>query len=581
MKQPHDRKKWRVPLLLLALAMVAAACGADDTTTEEDGEDVVDESEEPEEEPAEDDGEEDGGEEDAAGDGRVEGGTVVFGADQEPAIVNPAIQEGILFATSVVIAPQLYPLWRITPELEFEPLLLDGEPVVEEDPFRVTYTLKEEAEWSDGTPITARDVQFTWERRVDPDVEVANRTGYDLVSETEIVDDKTITFTFEEVYAPWRTMFATLDAVILPAHILEGEDLNEVWRDEIPIASGPFQFEEWDRGVDMTLVRNENYWGEPASLDRIVFRFLEDSSTQVQQLRGGEVDVLAPQPQVDLVEQIDEIDDVVLNAVSGATWEHMNIQAGNPELEPVFVRQAIAKGIDRAALVDALIAPIQPDAEPLNSIFYLSNQAQYEPNWEDALAYDPEAAEQLLIDNGCELGDDGVYVCDGVRLSIPYSTTSGDQRRELTFEVLQAQLAEIGIELTADFSEASVLFGTRLFERDFGISGWAWTGTPDPFNTISQFGCTDEDAGTGLQNFTDTCSEEATELIREANRETDPDRRAALFNEADAILAELVPVIPLYQTPTITAYNTNVVGVETNPSSVGPTWNTEEWYLTE
>jgi len=578
MKQPQDRKIWRAPLLLLlALAMVAAACGgAEDTTTEDDGEEVVEETEETEEtEEAEEDDEEE-----AAG-GRVEGGTVIFGAEQEPAIVNPSIQEGILFATSVVVAPQLYPLWRITPELDFEPLLLDGEPVVEEGPFRVTYTLKEEAVWSDGTPITARDVEFTWERRVDPEVEVANRTGYDLVTETEIVDDKTITFTFEEVYAPWRLMFSTIDAVILPAHILEGEDLNEVWRDEIPIASGPFQFEDWNRGVDMTLVKNENYWGTEPSLDRIVFRFLEDSSTQVQQLRGGEIDVLAPQPQIDLVEQIEAIDDVVLNAVAGASWEHLNLQADTPELAPLFVRQAIAKGIDRASLVDALIAPIQPDAEPLDSIFYLTNQPEFQPNWSDALAYDPAAAEQLLIDNGCELGDDDVYVCDGVRLSIPYATTTGNERRELTFEVLQAQLADIGIELTADFSEASVLFGTRLFERDFSISAWGWTGTPDPFNTISQWGCTDEDAGTGAQNFTGTCSEEATELMRQANQEIDPDRRVELFQEADSLLAELVPAIPLYQTPTITAYNTRVVGVETNPSSVGPTWNTQDWYLTE
>ena len=575
MKQPRNHTAWRAPLvLLLALAMVAAACGGTDDTTDDVAEEVT-------EDDTEESADDDDADEDAPEAGRVEGGTVVFGADQEPAILNPSIQEGILFATSVVVAPQLYPLWRITPELDFEPLLLDGEPVVEQDPFRVTYTLLEEAQWSDGTPITARDVEFTWERRVDEDVVVANRTGYNLVTDTEIIDDKTITFTFSEVYAPWRLMFSTIDAVILPAHILDGEDLNEVWRDEIPVASGPFQFDSWNKGVDMTLVRNENYWRESPSLDRIVFRFLEDSSTQVQQLRGGEIDVLAPQPQIDLVEQIEAIADVELNAIAGATWEHMNIQADNPELQPLFVRQAIAKGIDRAALVDALIAPIQPDATPLNSIFYVSNQTEYQDNWADALAYDPVAAEALLTDNGCELGDDGVYVCDGVRLSIPYSTTTGNERRELTFEVLQAQLADIGIELTADFSEAAVLFGTRLFERDFGISGWAWTGTPDPFNTISQWGCEDED-GAGAQNFTGVCSEEATELIREANREVaDPDRRTALFNEADALLAELVPVIPLYQVPTITAYNTRVVGVETNPSSVGPTWNTQEWYLTE
>ncbi len=576
----RTRRRWYAPLLwMLALALIATACGDGAGEPAEDPDDAA--TDETEDADDGDDGEE--GDEDADTDDgpqAVEGGTVVFGADQEPAIVNPSIQEGILFATSVVVAPVLYPLWRITPELDYEPLLLDGEPEVQEDPFRVTYTLKEEAVWSDGEPITARDVEFTWERRVDPDVEVANRTGYNLVTETEIVDDKTITFTFEETYAPWRTMFSTIDAVILPAHLLEGEDLNEVWRDEIPVASGPFEFQAWDRGVDLTLVRNENYWGEPANLDRIVFRFLEDSSTQVQQLRGGEVDVLAPQPQIDLVEQIEEMGDVVLEPVAGATWEHLNLNADFPALSPLYVRQAIAKGIDRGALVDALITPIQPDAEPLDSIFYVSNSPDYQPNWSEALAYDPDAALALLEDN-CERGDDDIFVCEGERLSIPYATTSGNERRELTFEVLQSQLGEIGIELTADFSEASVLFGTRLFEKDFGISGWGWTGTPDPFNTQSMWGCEDEDAGTGAQNFSGICSEEATELMLEANRTIDLDERAALFNEADALLSEILIAIPLYQTPTITAANERVQGVQTNPSSIGPAWNAGEWFLVE
>ena len=579
MMQPRERTiRMKKPLLLLlALALVASACG-DGGGSEgpgDEGEALADEQDDAEENDANQD---DAEEEPATG---GQGGTVVIGADQEPAILNPSIQEGILYATSVVVAPVLQPLWRVRPDLSFEPLLLDGEPVVEEDPFRVTYKLLDEATWSDGTPITSRDIQFTWERRVDPEVEVANRSGYTEVSGTEIIDDKTITFTFEDVYAPWRTMFTTLDGVILPAHILEGEDLNEVWRDEIPIASGPFIIDEWNRGVDLTLIRNEDYWGDPAPLDRIVFRFLEDSSTQVQQLRGGEVDVLAPQAQIDLVAQLEEIDGVVTRVAAGAQWEHLNLNADFPALAPLHVRQAIAKGIDRTAIVDALIVPIQEDATPLDSIIYVSNAPEYQPNWSEALEYDPAAAVALLEDNGCERGDDDIFVCDGERLSIPYATTSGNERRELTFEVIQSQMAEIGIEFTADFSEASVLFGTRLFEKDFGISGWAYTGTPDPFNSTSQWGCIDEDRGTGAQNFSGLCEEEATEMMLEANRTVDPDERAALFNRADALLAEIMIAMPLYQAPVITAANEDVLGVETNPSSWGPTWNAGEWSLAE
>ena len=558
----------------MTLAMLLAACGG--------GESAGDAGADQSDAGATDDTDDTDAEADVPDDGDAQsGGTVVFGADQEPAIVNPFLQEGNLYATSVITTPILLPLLQITPELEYIPLMLADEPIVEEDPFRVTYEVHPDAIWSDGEPISSRDVEFTYERRMDPDVEVVSRDGYNLVSDVELVDDKTITFTFETTYAAWRTLFSDQASVILPAHILEGEDMNEIWRDEIPIASGPFQFDSWNKGVDLTLTRNENFWGEAAHLDRLVFRFLEDSSTQVQQLRGGEVDVLAPQAQIDLIEQVDEIGTVVTDVLSGTQWEKISFVTEDTPVAPLFVREAIAKGIDRAAIVEALIAPIDPDATPLNSLLYPSSAAEYQPNWEDILTYDPEGAVALLEENGCERDTDEVFMCDGERLEIRYATTTGNERRELTFEIIQAQLAEIGIALSADFSEASVLFGTRVWESDYEMAGWALTGRPDPVANASQWGCLDEDRGSGVQNFTLMCEEEATDLMLQANRTADPDERAAMMNEADTLLSETLLSIPMYQSPVITIANENVRGVRTNPTSAGPTWNAGQWYRTD
>ena len=566
------RRRYAIPALVTALALIVAACGDATEAPEDAGAEEVAEEEEAEAE----------ADEEAADEGDPQaGGTVVFGADQEPAIINPFLQEGNLYATSVVTTPILMSLFRITPDLEYEPYLLADEPIVEEDPFRITYELHPDAIWSDGEPITAEDVEFTWERRVDPEVEVVSREGYDLVTDVEIVDDKTITFTFEVAYAPWRTLFSDQSGAILPKHLLEGEDINEVWRDEIPVASGPFVFEEWNQGVDLTLVRNENYWREPANLDRIVFRFLEDSSTQVQQLRGGEVDVLAPQAQIDLIEQVEEIGTVTIDVTSGTQWEKVSFVTEGTPVEPLYVRQAIAKAIDRAAIVEALIAPINPDATPLNSLLYTSSAPEYQPNWEDALAYDPEGAVALLEDNGCERDTDEVFICEGERLEIAYATTTGNERRELTFEIMQAQLADLGIALSADFSEASVLFGTRVWENDYEMAGWALTGRPDPVVSPSQWGCPDEERGTGTQNFTLFCEQEATDLMLEANLTADPDERAALINQADALLAETLLSFPMYESPVITLAGEHVRGVVTNPTSAGPTWNAAQWYRTD
>ena len=258
----------------------------------------------------------------------------------------------------------------------------------------------------------------------------------------------------------------------------------------------------------------------------------------MQQLRGGEIDVLPPQAQIDLVDQLEDIGDVTIDVGAGTNWEFITWVTEGTPLEERYVRRAIARAIDRQALVDALIVPIQPDAEPLNSIFYTATAPEYQPNWADVLAYDADEAISILEENGCERGDDGIFVCDGERLEFDYASISGNERRELTFEVLLQQLADVGIELNFDFSEASVLFGTRVWENDFEMASWGLTGRPDPVAAPAQWGCPDEERGTGTQNFTLLCNDEATDLLLEANRTPDPDPRAALVNEADALLAE-------------------------------------------
>jgi peptide/nickel transport system substrate-binding protein len=556
-------------LLLPALALLLTACPADDDAAEPDPDaPPVDEEEEtPEPDPDE----------------VREGGTLVFGQDQEPAILNPHLTAGNMFATSIVVnGTILLPLWRITPDFEYEPLLLDGEPEVDEGPpMRVTYTLREEAAWSDGTPVTSRDVEFTMETTLNEDWDITSRVGWENIDEFETVDDKTFAFVFEEPYAAWRTIGSVTG--ILPAHAIEGEDFNTVWDDTIadsegnPISNGPYIFESWDRGRQIVIVRNEDYWDTDnrANIDRIVYRPIEDSATQVQQLRGGEVDLLYPQPQLDLVRQFDEIADVEYQVDAGPIWEHLDFQFTNPALALQYVRQAIAMGFNRQDIIDQFIQPIHEESVPLNNIIYVNNQEEYEDNWGEAIPYDPEGAIALLEENGCTRGDDDIFECEGNRLEFNYVTTAGNERRELAFEVIQAQVREIGVQFNADFSEPAVAFGERLAPGDWDLFNFAWVGAPDPEGGLPAWECE------GGLNYTGYCDEQVDELITQSKRELDPAERARLLNEADALMAQAVPVIPLYQFPTIVVYRDHIQGVRENPTQWGPFWNISEWYLTD
>lgn len=550
-------------LLLVALAVVTAACGTDEPgdIEEPSDEDVS----EPEGEP-------------------VEGGSIVFGHEQEPAILNNSLVEGNLLATSIVTRQILLGAYQVTPDFEYVPQLIEGEAEPEggEDgePFTVTWNIREEAAWSDGTPISADDFQFTYDTVMNEEFDIVSREGYDQITETEVVDDKTWRATFEEPFAPYRTLFGEIP--VLPAHVLEGEDFDTVWNDGIidpgtdePIASGPFQFEEWERGQQITIVRNEGFWGEPALLDQITFRYIEETPTLVQQLRGGEINIFDPQPQVDLIAQLEDIDGVEVQSDAGPQWEHIDFNFDNPALANQYVREAFIRGIDREAIVEQLVRGVNPDAGVLQNTIFMENQEQYEPHW-DMYEYDPEAAIALLEENGCTRDGEGdIFECDGEELSFRYVSTTGNERRELMFEIVQSYMADIGIELNADFSEPAQSLGTQLPEGDFDIINFGWIGSPDPFGGDTIFMCD------GALNYNGYCNEDVTELIASNVTMTDEDERWATYNEVDELIAADVPLIPLFQTPQTLAYEDTLGGVRVNATQWGPTWNASEWFLTE
>ncbi|HET7327582.1 MAG TPA: ABC transporter family substrate-binding protein [Nocardioidaceae bacterium] len=510
--------------------------------------------------------------------GSISDGTIVFGADQEPAILNPWLSEGNLQATHTLSLAMLYPLWRVTPDFEYEPLLLDGVPKVSRDPFTVTYKLKEEAAWSDGTPITAQDILFTLQVCRNPDFNIAVREGCSKVDmqRSRIVDDKTFRMVFTQPYAPWKSLFSTAPGSILPAHVLKGKDFNEVWDDEITVFSGPYKLQEWNRGQQLTLVKNENYWGEPKpTIDRIVVRFIEESTSQVQALRGGEIDVLASQAQLDLVQQVQEIEGVTSEAVAGAVWEFFEYNWAVEGLgeDYDFVRKAIAQGIDREALVNELISPMNPDATVMQNLIYLPTQPAYEPYF-DRWQYDPDAAEELLRSNGCTRGNDDVYTCDGVRLSFRWGFTAGNELRELQFVIVQEQLSQIGIELKPQAQEAATYFGDTWPAGEQGawdLFSQAWLNSPDPNPTTEFWECD------GSYNYRSYCNEKVTDLIRQSRVEIDPQRRAALLNRANELMAQDLPALPLYQKPVFLAWDSDLQGPEPNPSPWGHLWNVESW----
>jgi peptide/nickel transport system substrate-binding protein len=511
-----------------------------------------------------------GGEEPAEGEGESadqaagESG-IVYGLDQEPDILNTFIVGGDLAVASQVTDGILESPLKVSPNIEdlesaYEPELATEQPeVVSEDPLTIEYTIHEDATWSDGEPVTAEDARWTYEQIMNEDNQIITRVGWELVEEFEAVDDKTVRITFSEPYAPWRVM---MTSAILPQHIYEGEDFNTALNDEI-IGSGPFVFEEWNRGNSLTLTKNENYWGEEPGLDQVTFRFIPDSQTLINSLESGEVDFIDPQLDIGLLERLqglEEAGNISLQLGAGTQWEHI---AFNLErVDDLRLRQAIAYGINRQQIIDEVL---QGEVEVLNSVIMPQQEIFYTPAWEQ-YTYDPDRARQLVEE----------IEADGGETSITFSTTAEQALRVTLQEIVQQQLADVGIDVRIDNVAAQTFFGEWTPQGNFEMGEWAWLSDPDPTLTTLF-------AATSLppdgQNYYRYENEQVTEWLQQADVTVDEQERADLLIQVQEQMAEDLPLIPMYQRIVIYAYNPALEGPEMNPTIAGPTWNIGEWSI--
>jgi len=444
--------------------------------------------------------------------------------------------------------------------------------------FSVTYRIRQEARWSDGVPITARDFVFTWQllARSKFAIPADTRALYDKIARAKILSPKRVRFVFRQPLPGWNGLFDP----VLPQHALAGEDFDEVWRDRIdnpktgrPLASGPFIFESWSRGSRLTLTRNRNYWQRKAYLDRLDFRFiLPDFGAQIRAVRAGEVDLIQG---IGNVPPEDLRSSPGTRVLSGSTiwFEHIDFQLGskgNPALKKPFVRQAIAYGIDRKSLGKALYTTLAPRVETDESAIYLPFQPAYRPHWQ-RWSFSPTSAVRLLKGHRCRRGGDGIFSCQGQRLSFRFVSTLGSPLRERTFEFIQPQLRRIGIDLANAFGPRQLVLNTVLPSGDWDLALFSWGYGGDPAQLVDVWGCK------GAYNRTGYCNTKVTALFRSAAAELRTSARPPLLNRADALMARDLPTFPLFARPGYVIYRSRIRDVVWNPIDL--LWNAQDWWI--
>ncbi len=517
----------------------------------------------------------------------VDGGELVIGAEQEPDCTDwIATCAGSIWGTYVMQVPTMPAVFQTRQvDEEWVPVpsdLVTEEPVAEvaaDGTQTITYSINPEAVWSDGEPITSADFAYTALQIRDGD-DIFDKTGYDRITAVDTSDPQTAVVTLDSAYAGWRTLFSVYG--IMPSHLLEGQDRAALMTDGYDFSGGPWKIEKWTRGTSVTLVPNENYWGEKPHLDRVTFLFLPDTTAAFQALKSGQVSALYPSPQLDALTQIEAGLPGIRSQVDARSGNLEAIWLNNAAapFDSVAVRQALAYSIDRDAIVKRLFGSLgieeaqQSFNSPMVAPFAADDFSRY--------TLDLDKVDELMEGDGWSKNSDDVWAKDGETATFAVKTLAGNKRRDLTVQVLQSQLADAGFEMTIDQVTPADLFGTTAPQGDFQAGLWALVDTfPDPTlsSTFSSVNIPSEANGYSGINFYRVDIPGLDDLLGQVDSEIDTDARIAASHEGDALIAENVPSLPLDTVPNVLLWSETVGGpLQINPVE-GPFWNLAEWGL--
>lgn len=499
--------------------------------------------------------------------------TVAF--SQEPDNLNGYLTS-MAFAQWAIFLMQAN-LWDYDDKLKPVPVLVAEIPTAanggtSKDGKTTTIKLKKGLKWSDGQPLNADDLVFSYQMIMDKANNFQQGTPIQQVlDKVEKVDDVTVKLTTKEPQPYSENLAGVNSFYVLPAHILKpvydkDKSIEKADFNQNPTAfSGPYMLKEWKRGSTMTFVVNPNYAGPKPKIETVVIQIFPEPETAYAALASGAVDFIPNLQPADAKKIQDLTKNATIASVYGSYRESLWLnqrtdktpRAGHPALKDKRVRQALRLAINRRGLVKDLLFDNTTVAESMYA------DSPFENKNIKFVEYDPKAAEKLLDDAGWKKGADGIREKDGVKLELKYNTTTAGQRKK-NQAVIQQQLAQVGIKVTLENVDPTQYFGAfkdggTLANGNFDIGEYANnTVTTNPANTRTFF-CDDisSEEVPGGQNYVGYCNPELDRLWKITEQSLDPKAGQDAANKIQEILAEDVPLIILYNRNDIYAYATS------------------------
>jgi peptide/nickel transport system substrate-binding protein len=420
----------------------------------------------------------------------------------------------------------------------------------------VTYTIVPKAVWGDGTPITTRDVVFSWEVGRHPESGMTPKEFYRSLYDITVKDDRTFTLHFDKLTFDYNAInsFELLPAHLETAAFAEPESYRQQTRYDTDTTNkglyfGPYLISEVVSGSHVVLTPNPLWWGAKPEFNRIVVRAIENTAALEANLLSGAIDMIAGEIGLSLDQALAfearNRGRYTVLYKPGLAYEHIDVNFDNPILADVRVRKALLHAIDRDSINANLFASKQPVAltnvNPLDWI-HTEDVARY--------PYDARKAAALLDEAGWTTMRRGIrHHANGNPLALEIMTTAGNRSREMVQQVLVSQWKEAGIDVRIRNEPARVLFGQSMTQRRFpAMAMYAWSSAPEsvPRTTLYSDQIPAAENNWAGQNFTGYASKQMDQLIDAIEVELDKEKRKALWRQLQQLYAAELPALPLF-----------------------------------
>lgn len=451
---------------------------------------------------------------------------LVIGVVLEPPHLDPTA--GAAAAIDEVVYANIFEgLTRIGPDGSVQPGLAESW-TISDDGKTYTFKLRTGVKYHDGTDFNAEDVKFSLDRARAADSTNAQKGLFAAIDSVEATDPATVTVKLKNPQGSFLYNMGWGDAVIVAS---ETAETNK----EKPVGTGPFRFENWAKGSSITIVKNAEYWGEPALLEKAEFRIIPDAAAAVPALLSGDVQAFPNMPAGDALPQIqaDPRFEVVIGSTEGETI--LSINNKKPPFDKKEVRQAISHAIDRQAYIDGALNGL---GTPIGSHFAPHNPAYVDLT--GTYPHDVEKAKELLKAAGFA---DGIKAT--IKLPPPAYARQGG-------EIIASQLRDVGIELEIIPVEWADWLDQVFKKKDFDLT------------IVSHTEPNDIDIYSRPDYYFQYDNPEFNKVIEELSVTSDEAKRKELLGTAQKILADDAVVGFLAQLPKIGVWDAKLEGMWEN-----------------